>query len=160
MLTINVICVGKIKEKFFAAAIEEYIKRIGRYANIRIIEVKDESTSNISSDTEIAKVLDCEGSRILDKVPNGSFTITLCIEGQQKSSEELSSKISQLSLDGISCINFVIGGSLGLSELVKSRSDMKLSFSKLTFPHQLMRVILLEQIYRAFCISNGTPYHK
>lgn len=160
MLTVNIICVGKIKEKFFADAISEYSKRISRYANIKIIELKDESTSNISSPAETARVLEREGERILEKIPNSSYTIALCIEGKQQSSEELSETISNLSVSGISCINFIIGGSLGLSDSVKSRSDLKLSFSKMTFPHQLMRIVLLEQIYRAFCIANKTPYHK
>lgn len=160
MLTVNIICVGKIKEKFFADAISEYSKRISRYANIKIIELKDESTSNISSPAETAKVLEREGERILEKIPNSSYTIALCIEGKQQSSEELSETISNLSVSGISCINFIIGGSLGLSDSVKSRSDLKLSFSKMTFPHQLMQMILLEQIYRSFRIMNNEPYHK
>jgi len=160
MLNINIICVGKIKEKFFSAAIDEYAKRLNRYANIKIIELKDESTTNVTSDTEITKVLEREGERILEKIPNGSYIIPLCIEGSQKSSEELAENINRISIEGTSNISFIIGGSLGLSDSVKSRANLKLSFSKMTFPHQLMRVILLEQIYRAFTILGGTPYHK
>lgn len=151
---------GKIKEKFFTAAIDEYKKRLGRYANVKIIELKDESTANASSQNEISKILEREGERILEKIPNNSYVIPLCIEGVQKSSEELANIIDNASIGGISDITFIIGGSLGLSDAVKARASLKLSFSKMTFPHQLMRVILMEQIYRAFTILGGTPYHK
>lgn len=160
MLTVNIICVGKIKEKFFTAAIEEYTKRLSRYAAVKIIELKDESTANASSTNEISKILEREGERILEKIPSGSYVVPLCIEGTQKSSEELAKVINDVSVNGVSDISFIIGGSLGLSDAVKARASLKLSFSKMTFPHQLMRVVLLEQIYRAFTILGGTPYHK
>ncbi len=160
MVNVNLIVVGKIKEKYFSSAIDEYSKRLGRYCRISICELKDEATPDNPSDKEREGVLEKEGIRILEKIPDKSYVIALCIEGKQLSSVDLAKKIDSLSLSGSGNITFVIGGSLGLSESVKKRADFKLSFSPMTFPHQLMRVILLEQLYRAFNISAGGKYHK
>lgn len=160
MINISVLCVGKIKEKYFTSAIEEYLKRLTRYASLNIIEVKDEPTPDNPSPREKEVVLEKEGSRILEKIPDNAFVVALCIEGNQMSSEKLAEKISTLASQGESRLVFVIGGSMGLTDKVKNRANLKLSFSQMTFPHQLMRVILLEQLYRAFSIQNGGKYHK
>lgn len=160
MINISVLCVGKIKEKYFTSAIEEYLKRLTRYANLNIIEVKDEPTPDNPSPREKEVVLEKESSRILEKIPDNAFVVALCIEGRQMSSEKLAEKISTLASQGESRLVFVIGGSMGLADEVKNRANLKLSFSEMTFPHQLMRVILLEQLYRAFSIQNGGKYHK
>ncbi len=160
MLTVTVIAVGKIKEKYFTDAIAEYSKRLGRYCKLNIIELKDEATPDNPSDRERDAVLAKEGERILEKIQKSAYVCALCIEGRTKSSVEFSQLIDRVASDGNSEIVFVIGGSLGLSDEVKLRADFKLSFSDMTFPHQLMRVILLEQIYRAFNISSGGKYHK
>ena len=160
MVNVNLVVVGKIKEKYFSSAIDEYSKRLGRYFRISICELKDEATPDNPSDKERDGVLEKEGIRILEKIPDKSYVIALCIEGKQLSSVDLAKKIDSLSLSGSGNITFVIGGSLGLSDSVKKRADFKLSFSPMTFPHQLMRVILLEQLYRAFNISAGGKYHK
>ncbi|MBS4534487.1 23S rRNA (pseudouridine(1915)-N(3))-methyltransferase RlmH [Clostridium sp. D2Q-14] len=159
-MNITIISVGKIKEKYINGGIKEFTKRLSGYCNLKIIEVKDESTKEDMSETEKNILKDKEGERILCKIPSDSYMISLCIEGRQLSSEELSKNIDKLTLMGKSKIIFIIGGSVGLSNKVIKRSDMKLSFSKMTFPHQLMRLILLEQIYRSFRISRGEPYHK
>ena len=159
MLSITIIAVGKIKEKYFTDAIAEYSKRLGRYCKLDIIEVKDEATPDNPSDKERDAVLIKEGERILDKLPKNAFVIPLCIEGEAQSSIRFSKLISRVS-NTHSEIAFIIGGSMGLCEEIKKRADFKLSFSEMTFPHQLMRVILLEQIYRAFNISEGGKYHK
>ena len=156
MLNITLICVGKIKEKFYCDAIDEYKKRLSRFCKLNIIQVKDEP--NVDGQQEI--VLKKEAEKIEAKIPKGAYIISLCVEGKQLSSEQLSEKIDSLSVARESHIAFIIGGSLGLADSIKSISDLKLSFSKMTFPHQLMRVILLEQIYRAFTISAGITYHK
>jgi 23S rRNA (pseudouridine1915-N3)-methyltransferase len=153
-MKINIVCVGKIKEKYFVDAINEYSKRLSKYVTLAIKELKDEA--NIS---DIKKVQDLEGCRILENIKDG-YNIGLVIKGTMLDSEELAEKISNIGIYQDSTINFVIGGSLGLSENVLSKMDFKLSFSKMTFPHQLMRVILLEQIYRAFKINNNESYHK
>ena len=158
MLTVNIVAVGKIKEKFFTDAVNEYAKRLSRFCKLNIIEVKDEPQG--ANDSENSAVLDKEGSAILAKIPDNSYMFALCVEGAQYSGEELASAISKLQVGGISSITFVIGGSLGLADKVKSSANIRLSFSKMTFPHQLMRVILTEQIYRAFKILNNEPYHK
>ena len=159
-MKIRVICVGKIKEKFYRMAIDEYIKRLGRYCKPEIIEVADEKTPDNASTHEVELIKDKEGERILKNIRKDGAVIALAIEGKMLSSEQLADKISQLGVKGESHIQFIIGGSLGLSEKVLKEADMLLSFSKMTFPHQLMRVILLEQIYRAFKISRREPYHK
>ncbi|WP_418462333.1 23S rRNA (pseudouridine(1915)-N(3))-methyltransferase RlmH [Frisingicoccus sp.] len=159
-MKIRVICVGKIKEKFYRMAIDEYIKRLGRYCKPEIIEVADEKTPDNASAHEVELIKDKEGERILKNIRKDGAVIALAIEGKMLSSEQLADKISQLGVKGESHIQFIIGGSLGLSEKVLKEADMLLSFSKMTFPHQLMRVILLEQIYRSYRIIQGEPYHK
>lgn len=158
-MKITVICVGKIKEKFFLDAIAEYKKRISRFALVDIIEVKDEKIPENASQKEEALILEKEGTAILSKLPKNSFKIAMCIEGSELSSTEISEKLDGIKTEN-SNITFIIGGSLGLCENVKSDCDLRLSFGKITLPHQLMRVVLLEQIYRAFKISAGETYHK
>lgn len=160
MINITVIAVGKLKEKFFTQAIEEYSKRLSRYCKLEIIELKDEPTPDNPTEREKELVLEKESQKILEKIPSSAYVTALCIEGKQMSSEELSQNISSLASMGESHLVFIIGGSMGLYHKVKERANHKLSFSKMTFPHQLMRVILLEQIYRAFTISSGGKYHK
>jgi len=159
-MKIRIISVGKIKEKFFTDAIAEYCKRLSKFANVEIVEVPDEKTIENSSETEINQILRKEGDRILNKIKDGDYIITLEIEGKKFSSEGLADKMSKIMVEGYSTIDFIIGGSLGLDSRVKSKSNQSLSFSDMTFPHQLMRVILLEQIYRSFKINSGEPYHK
>ncbi len=159
-MKIKLITVGKIKEKFFKDAILEYSKRLSKFCNLEIIEVQDEMTPDKATDIENQKILEKEGDRILSKIKDSDFLITLEIEGKKLSSEDFAKKLSSICLSGQSTINFVIGGSLGLDKKVKARSDFSLSFSDMTFPHQLMRVIVLEQIYRAFKINANEPYHK
>lgn len=159
-MKITVITVGKIKEKFFTDAVAEYAKRLSKYCKLEQIEVPDEKAPETLSDKEEIQIKDKEGERILAKIPEGAYVICLAIEGKNLSSEELSEKMAQLGLNGDSHIVFIIGGSLGLSQNVLKRADFKLSFSKMTFPHQLMKVVLVEQIYRGFRILNGHAYHK
>ena len=160
MINITLITVGKIKEKYFTDAIAEYSKRLGRYCKLNIIELKDEPTPDNPSENERQQVLKKEGARILEKIPKSCYVVPLCIEGKQKTSEELSEFIQKTATDGYNEIVFIIGGSMGICDEVKAKADFKLSFSKMTFPHQLMRVVLLEQIYRAFNIADGGKYHK
>ena len=157
---IRIICVGKIKEKFYRDALAEYTKRLSRYCSLSITEVADEKTKEQASDVECAIIKDREGERILKSIREDGYVITLAIDGKNLDSVELSKKIENLALTGKSNLYFVIGGSLGLSDEVMKRADYKLSFSRMTFPHQLMRVILLEQIYRSYRIINHEPYHK
>lgn len=159
-MKITILCVGKVKEKFYQDAIKEFEKRLSRYCKLSIVEVADEKTDEQASDNEITIVKNKEGDRILKALKDDAYVVCLAIDGKQLDSVELSEKIDKLCLSGKSHIAFIIGGSLGLSDEVLRRADFKLSFSKMTFPHQLMRVILLEQIYRAFRISNNEPYHK
>lgn len=159
-MNIKIICVGKLKEKFLKEGIGEFQKRIKTYANLEIVEVKDEACPENSSELEMEKIKEVEGERILSKISKGAYVITLDIGGKSLTSEDFAKKIEDLSVEGISSIDFIIGGSLGLSEGVKNKSDYKLSFSKFTFPHGLMRLILVEQVYRAFRIINNHPYHK
>ena len=159
-MKITVLCVGKIKEKFYTAAVEEYVKRLLRYSKVEIAEVQDEKTVEGASEKEEERVRDIEGRRLLSRISDGAYVIALAIEGESMSSVKLAARLEALAASGASHMVFVIGGSLGLSSEVMKRSDMQLSFSKLTFPHQLMRVILLEQIYRSFRIIRGEPYHK
>lgn len=158
-MKISIVCVGKVKEKYFVDAIKEYCKRLSRYAEMNIIEVNDEKCPESLSVAEENQVKLAEGERILNKIKDG-FVIALAIEGKMLKSEELAELIEDKMVMGVSHIYFVIGGSLGLSSEVLKRADYKLSFSKMTFPHQLMRVILLEQIYRAERIMKNEPYHK
>lgn len=160
MLSVTLMVVGKIKEKYFTDAIDEYSKRLKRYCKFNIIEVKDEPTPDNPSPNEKAAVLNREGARIIEKLPKSAYIVSLCIEGKQMDSSAFADFIEKTAADGNSEIVFIIGGSMGICDELKSKSDYKLSFSKMTFPHQLMRVVLTEQIYRAFNISNGGKYHK
>ena len=157
---ISIVCVGKIKEKFFTGAVDEYKKRLSRYCKLDIIEVADEKTPDGASETVEEQIRIKEGERILKHIKDDGFVVTLEIKGEMLSSEQLAAKIEQLGIRGVSHVQFIIGGSLGLSKEVMARSDYRLSFSRMTFPHQLMRVILLEQIYRSYRIIKGEPYHK
>ncbi len=159
-MKITLITVGKIKERFFEEAIKEYSKRLSRYCKLEIIQVADEKTPDGASETVEAQIKEKEGKRILSYVKDGSYVVALAIEGVMLSSTELAEAIGKLTVDGTSQIVFIIGGSLGLSPEVMKRADYALSFSPMTFPHQLMRVVLLEQIYRSFRILTGEPYHK
>ena len=159
-MRINIVCVGKIKEKYLKLGIDEFKKRLSKYCKLEIIELEDEKAPENLSDKEMLIIKEKEGKKILSKIKDNSYVIALAIDGKNLSSEELAETINKLGVRGISNITFVIGGSLGLSDEVLSRADYKLSFSKITFPHQLMRLILLEQVYRAYRINNGEPYHK
>lgn len=159
-MKITIVCVGKIKEKFYVDAIAEYSKRLGRYCSLSVVEVKDEKTKEQATDTEIAMIKEREGERILKNIREDGYVIALAIDGKLLDSVELTQKIEKLGLGGTSHIYFVIGGSLGLSDSVLRKADYQLSFSRMTFPHQLMRVVLLEQIYRSYRIMNHEPYHK
>ena len=159
MLAINIVCVGKLKEKFFKDAINEYSKRLSRYCKLDIIELQDEKIPNNPSDKQIQEIKEKECNNILSHIKKDSYIIALDLTGKQLSSEELSEKIDSLSLS-TSHITFIIGGSLGLTKKVLTCSNCILSFSKMTFPHLLIRIFLLEQIYRAFKISAGETYHK
>ncbi len=159
-MKIDICCVGKVKESSFRDMINEYSKRLSRYANLSILEVQDEKTPDNASATVEEAIKKKEGERLLGVIKDNAYVIALAIDGKNLSSTELADKINSLGIDGISHIQFVIGGSLGLAPKVLSRADMKLSFGRMTFPHQLMRVILLEQIYRSYRIINNEPYHK
>ena len=159
-MKITVICVGKIKESYFRDAILEYSKRLSKYTILEIVEVADEKTSENSSDREIALIQDKEGKRILSHIKDGALCIALAIQGKKMDSVAFSDYIAKRMEEGKSQITFIIGGSLGLSEEVMKRCKYSVSFSDMTFPHQLMRVVLLEQIYRGFRILNHEPYHK
>lgn len=159
-MNISVISVGKIKEKYLRDALEEYSKRLSRYCKLNIVEVQDEKTPENASEKEEQQIKDKEGEGLLKHIRDNMFVVALDLKGKMLSSEELADFIKDLGLRGDSSIAFVIGGSLGLSKTVLDRADYKLCFSKMTFPHQLMRVILLEQVYRGYRIINGEPYHK
>lgn len=158
-MNITVICVGKIKEKFFTDAISEYLKRLSRFAKTSVVEVRDEKIPENASQKECEIVLEKEAEAILSKIPKSSYVISLCIEGDQLSSPALADKIKYLSMEH-SHLTFIIGGSLGLHNKIKELSSLRLSFGKITLPHQLMRVVLLEQIYRCFKILANESYHK
>ncbi len=159
-MNITLVTVGKIKEKYFRDAIAEYQKRLSKYCRLEIVEVADEKTPDKASETEEAQIRQREAARILKAVRDNAYCIALTIDGKKRDSVNLATHIEQLGLSGKSNLVFVIGGSLGLHDSVVQRADETLSFSELTFPHQLMRVILLEQIYRCFRIINNDPYHK
>jgi 23S rRNA (pseudouridine1915-N3)-methyltransferase len=159
-VNISIVTVGKLKEKYLKQGIEEYLKRLTAYAKIDMIEVADEKAPEELSEIEMQQVKHKEGERILAKISQDTYVIALAIEGKMQSSEELADSLDKLATYGKSKIAFVIGGSLGLSDEVLRRANDKLSFSKMTFPHQLMRLILVEQVYRAFRIMRGEPYHK
>lgn len=159
-MNISIITVGKLKEKYLKQGIEEYLKRLTAYAKVDVIEVSDEKAPEELSVLEMVQVKQKEGERILAKISQDTYVIALAIQGKLASSEELADSLDKLATYGKSKIAFVIGGSLGLSEEVIKRSNEQLSFSRMTFPHQLMRLILVEQIYRAFRINRNEPYHK
>ena len=159
-MNISIITIGKLKEKYLKAGIDEYLKRLSSYAKVEVIEMPDEKAPEELSPAEMEQVKHKEGEKLLSKIYQDTYVIALAIDGKMKSSEELADSLDKLATYGKSKIAFVIGGSLGLSQEVLNRADEKLSFSKMTFPHQLMRLILLEQVYRAFRINRGEPYHK
>lgn len=159
-MKITVIAVGKVKETFFREAVAEYVKRLGRYCKLEIKEAADERTPDGNNETQREQILLREGERIQRLLPEDAYVVTLEIEGRKFTSEAFAGEIDRLGVSGISHIVFVIGGSLGLHNIIRRRADLAVSFSDMTFPHQLMRVVLLEQIYRAFRIINGEPYHK
>ncbi len=159
-MKITVIAVGKIKEKYLKDALFEYEKRLSRYCKLQIIEIPDEMTPDKAAAAIENQIRRVEGERILSRIPESSFVVTLEIKGEMLSSETFATKLKEITLNSCSHIVFVIGGSLGLHSIVSERSNYKLSFSNMTFPHQLMRVILLEQVYRCFKINANEPYHK
>lgn len=159
-MKITIVCVGKIKESFYRDAMAEYGKRLGKYCRMEIVEVSDEKTPDGAGALLEEQIKEKEGRRILEKLREDAFVCTLEIDGKKLSSEGLAQWMEKLAVGGTSHIMFVIGGSLGLHQSVSRRADLRLSFSDMTFPHQLMRVILTEQIYRAFRIIHGEPYHK
>lgn len=159
-MKIRIICVGKIKEKYLKDGIAEYAKRLGRFCNLEICELPDIKIPENASEAECSALVKKEGEYIQSKISKDGYVVSLCVEGKQMSSTKLASKMSEVVLGGKSTIDFIIGGSLGLSDEVKKRSDLRLSFSEMTFPHQLMRLVLLEQIYRTFKINANEEYHK
>ena len=160
MLSINIICIGKLKEKYLKDASAEYSKRLTAFCKLNIIELDEYALPDNPSDAQIKQGLEKEGKAILDKILKDAYVYAMCIEGKQRSSPKLSEEFQKLALDGNSNLTFIIGGSFGLSDEVKQRANAKLSMSEMTFPHQLARIMLLEQIYRAFQISSGGKYHK
>ena len=160
MLHINIICVGKLKEKYLQDALSEYSKRLSKYCNLNIIELPDEKLPNNLNDSLINQIKQKESNNILSHIEKGSYVLALDLKGKQFSSEEFSKKITDISLNSFSSITFIIGGTLGLYENVLKNSNELICFSKMTFPHQLMQMILLEQIYRSYRIMNNEPYHK
>lgn len=160
MLHIDVICIGKIKESFFREAIQEYSKRLSKYCILNILELPDEKIPLTLNDKNINLIKEKESNKILSHIKKGSYTICLDLTGKELNSEQLADNINSLSLTSITNITFVIGGSLGMSKELLNFADQKICFSKLTFPHQLIRVFLLEQLYRSFKILNGETYHR
>lgn len=160
MLSISIICVGKLKEKFWRDACNEYAKRLSSFCKFNIIEADEYTAPDNASPAQIQNVIENEGKRIAAKLNKNTAVIAMCIEGRQMPSEKLSQSINDLAVKGVSSIAFVIGGSWGLAEDIKKRAVLRLSMSEMTFPHQLARVMLCEQIYRAFQISSGGRYHK
>lgn len=159
-MNITVICQGRLKEDYLRKAVDEYSKRISAFGRLEIVELTPVRLSDNPSQTEINTALEKEADEIIKKIPGGAFIIPLCVEGKKKSSEQLAADIKNAALGGKSNITFIIGSSYGLSEKVKALGNLRLSFSDMTFPHQLMRVMLLEQVYRAFQINNNGKYHK
>lgn len=159
-MNIKIIGVGKIKEKFYRAAIAEYAKRLGRYCKFEVVEVPDEKAPENLSPAQMAAVMEKEGARILAKIKEKEYVYVLAIKGKERTSEDFAAELNQLATYGNSDITFVIGGSLGLSPAVLQRANQQILFGRFTLPHQLMRVVLSEQVYRAFTIINGLPYHK
>lgn len=159
MLSVNIICVGRLKESYLRDAVEEYSKRMKTLCKLSVIELPEERVGENPSPAEIRNTITAESDRIMNKLGKGDYVIAMCVEGRNISSEELSERLENVQLQ-TSTVDFIIGGSWGLSDELKARADFKLSMGKMTFPHQLCRVMLLEQIYRAFQISRGTKYHK
>lgn len=159
-MQISILTVGKIKEKFYRDAIEEYAKRLSRYCKLKIVEVDDEKTPDGASDKVCEQIMAKEADRLKNHIPDDAYVVALAIEGKKYDSEGFAKKINNLGIQGKSHIVFIIGGSLGISDTLKKRADELISFSDMTFPHQLMRVVLTEQIYRAYRIINNEPYHK
>ena len=159
-MKIKLVTVGKLKEKYLKDGIAEYMKRLNRFCKVEMIELVDEKTPDKASDLENQQILEKEGNKILAKINEREFVFALAIEGNQFPSEKFSQLMMDTTVHGFSYITFVIGGSLGLSPAVKKRANLLMSFGKLTLPHQLMRLVLIEQIYRAFMIQQGSPYHK
>lgn len=161
MIRVNIICIGKIKEKYFTDAINEYAKRLSSFCKFAVVELAEEKIkSNNPNESQISEVINAEGKRILQKISQSDYVVAMCIEGKMLSSEELSKTIDSVSIGGKSTVDFIVGGSYGLSNEVKQRADLRLSMSRMTFPHQMARMILSEQIYRAFEISSNGKYHK
>ena len=161
MIRVNIICFGKIKEKYFSDAVSEYAKRLSSFCRFSVTELSEERIrSSFHNEAQINEFLNAEGKRILQKIGQYDYVAAMCIEGKQLSSEELSKTLDNISVGGISTVDFIIGGSYGLSDEVKKRANLKLSMSRMTFQHQMARVILSEQIYRAFEISTNGKYHK
>ncbi len=160
MMNVTILCVGKLKEDYLRAACAEYVKRLGAFCRATVLELDEARLPDKPSQAQITAALAEEGKRILSKVPNGAFLVTLCIEGERFTSERLAQSLAAAAASGKSSVVFVIGGSFGLSDEVKSASALRLSMSDMTFPHQLARVMLLEQVYRAFSINANTKYHK
>ena len=158
-MRITIVTAGKIKEKYLTAGINEFLKRLGPFANVKIIEINEEKMKDNPSEAEKQQTLALEGQRLLKQVPEGSYLIVLDVYGQQLSSEKLAEKIQSLGLQGKSNITFLIGGAFGLSQEVRQAADFRLSFSPMTFTHQMIRLLLVEQIYRAFKINRGEKYH-
>lgn len=159
-MKIKIVTVGKLKEKYLRDGIAEYVKRLGRFTKVELIELADEKTPDQASFAENQQILEKEGKKILSKIRDRTYVVVLAIEGEQFSSEDFSKKIEVVALQGFSDFTFIIGGSLGLDQAVKKRANLLMSFGKLTLPHQLMRLVLVEQIYRVFMIQQGSPYHK
>jgi len=157
---ITILCVGKIKESFYRQAVDEYTKRLSKYCKLEIVEVSDEKTPDKASEVMESQIKEKEAERLIDKLKEDSYIFTLEIKGKKYTSEAFAETIEKLTVQGKSHLTFVIGGSLGLHEKILKLSNQPISFSDMTFPHQLMRVILTEQIYRAFRIMNNEPYHK
>lgn len=159
MLNINIICAGKLKEKYLKDAVYEYSKRLSKYCNLNFIEIQDEKLPNKINDSIIAEVKEKECKKIIDNIKKESYVMALDLKGKQFTSEEFSKKLEEITVKGYSTINFIIGGTLGLTDEVLQKSNELISFSKMTFPHQLIRVFLEEQLFRAFKISNNETYH-
>lgn len=159
-MNIKIVCVGKLKEKYFKDGIAEYVKRMSRFAKVKIVQVPDEKAPEKLSPAEMEQVKEIEGKRILDKIKDKEYVYVTAIKGKERTSEDFAKELSDLTTYGHSDITFVIGGSLGTSDAVNRRADDLISFGKFTMPHQLMRLVLIEQIYRAFMINSGSPYHK
>lgn len=160
MQKVTLICVGKLKEKFYAQATAEYAKRLSRFCKLEIVELPESRLSDSPSPAEISQALTAEAALIEAKLPKGSALVAMCIEGEELSSPQLAEKMRQFAVSGVSNLTFLIGGSVGLSPAIKAQADFRLSMSPMTFPHHLARVMLLEQIYRAYQINAGSRYHK